>query len=70
MTYNNTLNSKQLIQQRKFIIEEIAELTNRVKFHDTGHIKTTISTLKARKREIDRLLANDPDWYDEYLLGI
>jgi len=70
MTYNNTLNSKQLIQQRKFIIEEIAELTNRIKFHDTGHIHTTINTLKARKREIDRLLVNDPDWYDEYLLGI
>ena len=61
----------QLAIDRRLTIleEEIRVLENRVKPHDTGHIKTTISTLKARKKEIEARLHGDPDWFDEYLLG-
>ena len=52
-----------------FFNEEIAVLENRVQFHDTGHIKTAISVLKARKEEIVRRLQGHPDWLDEYLIG-
>ena len=69
MKYTDTLNSKQLIQYRKFLSEEITELLTRVKVHDTGHIKTTISVLQARKKELDGILASDPDWYNEYLFN-
>jgi len=52
-----------------FLEREIEILELRVKFHDTGHIKTTISTLKKRIREIKRFKDGDKDWYDEYLIG-
>ena len=54
---------------KAFLESEIAYLETKIKPHDTGHIRTTISTLKARIREIERLAANDPDWNDDYLLG-
>ena len=49
--------------------QEIAVLENRVKFHDTGHIKTAISVLRRRSEEIERRLHGHPDWFDEYLIG-
>lgn len=52
-----------------FLEREIRILQRRVKLHDTGHIKTTINSLKARMREIKRYQNGDPDWYDEYLTG-
>ncbi len=52
-----------------FLEREIEILQQRVKLHDTGHIKTTINSLKARMREIKRYLNKDPEWYDEYLVG-
>jgi len=61
---------REKVQNRLNVLdEEIRVLENRVKAHDTGHIKTTISTLKARKREIERRWSGDPDWLDEYLTG-
>ena len=52
-----------------FYSEEIAVMENRVQFQDTGHIKTTISVMKARKQEIERRLQGYPDWLDEFLIG-
>ena len=52
-----------------FFKEEIAVLENRVQAHDTGHIKTAISVMKARKKEIENRLQGHPDWLDEYLIG-
>lgn len=61
---------RQAIEKRiNFFNEEIAVLENRVQFHDTGHIKTTINVMRARKREIERRLQGDPDWLDEFLFG-
>ena len=61
---------KQLAEYRLFLYNEIKELESRVKMHDTGHIRTTINTLKARIKEIDRRKDGYFDWKDEYLLGI
>ena len=61
---------KQLAEYRLFLYNEIKELETRVKMHDTGHIKTTISTLKARIKEIDRRKDGYFDWKDEYLIGL
>lgn len=49
--------------------QEIRVLENRVKFQDTGHIKTTINVLRTRVKEIERRLQGDPEWFDEYLIG-
>jgi len=58
------------IQMRlHFLDQEISVLENRVKPHDTGHIKSAISTMKARKREVERRMQGHPDWFDEYLIG-
>ena len=53
----------------EFLEEEVKELKTRVKFHDTGHIKTAIGILEKRIREIKRKAAGEKDWYDEYLIG-
>ena len=60
---------KALGEYRLFLYNEINELKKRIKPHDTGHIKTTISVLKARMREIDRRIDGYFDWKDEYLIG-
>ena len=60
---------KQLAEYRLFLTNEIEELKTRIKLHDTGHIKTTISTLKARVKELDRRKDGYYDWKDDYLLG-
>ena len=60
---------KQLAEYRLFLTNEIEELKTRIKPHDTGHIKTTISTLQARVKELDRRKDGYYDWRDEYLLG-
>ena len=52
-----------------FFNEEISVLENRVQFHGTGHIKTAINVMKARKREIEHRMQGHPDWLDEYLHG-
>jgi hypothetical protein len=60
---------KQLAEYRVFLCKEIEELKTRVKFQDTGHIKSAISILRARVREIDRRKDGYFDWKDEYLFG-
>lgn len=61
---------REAIKKRlEFFDQEISILRNRVQTHDTGHIKTAISVMKARKREIERRLQGHPDWVDEYLIG-
>lgn len=61
---------REAIQKRlDFFNEEITVLENRVQFQDTGHIKTAINVMKARKREIERRLQGHPDWLDEFLFG-
>ena len=52
-----------------FFNQEIAVLENRVQFQDTGHIKTAINVMGARRQEIERRLQGHPDWLDEYLIG-
>ena len=52
-----------------FFNQEISILENRVQFHDTGHIRTAINVLKARKREVERRRDGHPDWLDEFLFG-
>lgn len=42
------------------LYDEVDELKSRVKQHDTGHIKTAISVLKGRIKEVrDKLLSTD-----------
>ena len=60
---------KQLAEYRVFLINEIEELKTRIKPHDTGHIKTAISVLQRRVKEIDRRKDGYFDWKDEYLIG-
>lgn len=55
---------------RRELIREIGELEKRLQPHDTGHIRTAISVLKARIKEIDRYQADEQHWKDELLLGI
>tara|TARA_A100001011_G_scaffold381569_1_gene450270 strand:- start:315 stop:569 length:255 start_codon:yes stop_codon:yes gene_type:complete len=61
---------REAIQKRlDFFNEEISILENRVQFQDTGHIKTAINVMRARKREIERRLQGEPGWIDEFLFG-
>lgn len=55
---------------RDMLLEEVAELESRVQPHDTGHIRTTISVLKTRIKEINRFLDKDTCWKDQMLLGL
>ena len=57
-------------EYKKFLQMEIEELTRRIKPHDTGHIRSAISTLRARIKEIDKKEAGYFDWQDEYLIGL
>ena len=61
------LDKNKVLQRLEFLSEEIRILENRVKPHDTGHIKTAISVLKRRYEEVDKRLHGDPDWFNEYL---
>lgn len=61
---------KQLAEYRMFLLNEINELKSRVKPHDCGHIKTTISVLEKRVKEINRRQDGYFDWKDDTLLGI
>lgn len=59
---------REAIERRlDFFREEIAILENRIQTHDTGHIKTAISVMKARKKEIEDRRDGHPDWMNEYL---
>lgn len=58
-----------IMRRLDFFNQEIAVLENRVQFQDTGHIKTTINVMRARRQEIERRLQGDPDWLDEFLIG-
>ena len=46
------------------LIEEIKILEKRIEPHDTGHIHTTISTLRSRVEELqnDMLNLSDKSW--------
>lgn len=61
---------KQLAEYRLFLLNEIHELKSRVKPHDCGHIKTAISVLEKRVKEINRRRDGYFDWKDDMLLGI
>lgn len=61
---------KQLAEYRMFLLNEINELKSRVKPHDCGHIKTAISVLEKRVKEINRRQDGYFDWKDDMLLGI
>ena len=60
---------KQLAEYRLFLTKEIKELETRLKPHDTGHIRTTINTLKNRIKEIDRRKDGYFDWKDDLLIS-
>lgn len=60
---------KALIDYDLMLLNEIHELETRIKPHDTGHIMTAISVLKARRREIRKRLDGFYDWKDEMLLS-
>lgn len=64
------MNNKIILKHRNFLLQEIEELQTRVKPQDTGHIRSAISVLRTRVKELDRQLNNDPEWKDEYLLGV
>jgi len=61
------LDREAIARRLDFFNEEIAVLENRVQFHDTGHIKTAISVMKARKKEIENRRDGHPDWMNELL---
>lgn len=61
---------KQLAEYRMFLLNEIDELKTRVEPHDCGHIKTAISVLQRRVKEINRRRDGYFDWKDDLLLGI
>ena len=46
-------NAMQLINHKGALLKEIAFLETQLKDHDTGHIRTAISVLKARVNEIN-----------------
>jgi len=59
---------REAIERRlDFFREEIAVLENRIQAHDTGHIKTAISVMNARKKEIEDRRDGHPDWFNKYL---
>lgn len=58
-----------ILKRIDFFNEEIAVLENRIQPHDTGHIKTAICVLKARKQEIEDRRDGHPGWLNEYLIG-
>ena len=61
------LDREAIARRLDFFNEEIAVLENRVQFHDTGHIKTAISVMRARKKEIEDRRDGHPDWMNELL---
>ena len=61
---------KALIDYDLMLFNEIEELKTRVRPQDTGHIRTTISVLTARRKEIRRRLDGYYDWKDDLLLGV
>lgn len=61
------LDKSKVLQRLEFLDEEIRILENRIKPHDTGHIKTAISVLKHRYEEVDKRLNGHTDWFNEYL---
>ena len=55
---------KALMNHMNVLIEEIKILEKRIEPHDTGHIHTTISTLRSRVEELqnDMLNLSDKEW--------
>ena len=55
---------KALMNHMNVLIEEIKILEKRIEPHDTGHIHTTISTLRNRVEELqnDMLNLSDKSW--------
>ena len=55
---------KALMNHMNVLIEEIKILEKRIEPHDTGHIHTTISTLRSRVEELqnDMLNLSDKSW--------
>ena len=55
-TRKKTMNKNQKLDHMLALIEEINVLTQRLKPRDTGHIHTTISTLRERIDELKKEL--------------
>ena len=55
---------KALMNHMNVLIEEIKILEKRIEPHDTGHIHTTISTLRSRVEELQDNMLNlsDKSW--------
>ena len=55
---------KALMNHMNVLLEEIKILEKRIEPHDTGHIHTTISTLRSRVEELqnDMLNLSDKSW--------
>ena len=55
---------KALMNHMNVLIEEIKILEKRIEPHDTGHIHTTISTLRNRVEELQNDMLNlyDKEW--------
>ena len=55
---------KALMNHMNVLMEEIKILEKRIEPHDTGHIHTTISTLRSRVEELqnDMLNLSDKEW--------
>ena len=55
---------KALMNHMNVLMEEIKILEKRIEPHDTGHIHTTISTLRSRVEELqnDMLNLSDKSW--------
>ena len=56
--------SSRLMNHERALREEITVLQERIQPHDTGHIHTTISTLRSRVEELqnDMLNLSDKSW--------
>jgi len=61
-------NALQLINHKGALLNEIAFLETQLKDHDTGHIRTAISVLEGRVKDIVEFL-NDTDRKSKHLMN-
>jgi len=60
-------NAMQLVMHKGALLKEIAFLETQLKDHDTGHIRTAISVLEGRVKDIVEFL-NDIDRKSKHLM--
>ena len=61
-------NAMQLVMHKGALLKEIAFLESKLEDHDTGHIRTAISVLEGRVKDIVEFL-NDTDRKSKYLMN-